>query len=781
MLSLRQIQSLILAISFTWLVGCGGGSDDSDDPTSPAPDPTPSPVVTPSPEVSPTPSPEASPTPSPEASPTPSPEASPTPSPEASPTPDVTPTPSPTPTTPPAAEWTMIWSDEFSGTAINDQNWGYEVNCFGGGNNERQCYTDRDVNSYVDDGYLHLVAREEEFSGPNAFDDDPSYDPNDTSKTQPFTSARVRTKDLFEFTYGRIEFRAQVPGGQGMWPALWMLPTDYVYGGWPRSGEIDVFEAVNLDTDWANEVHGSLHYGLPWPQWQPLSESYESDTIDFTGEFHTYAVEWEADEIRWYVDDVHYQTQHSDGWYNYIWLGQGEGFGVANPRAPFDEAFHIIMNVAVGGDWPGDPDTGWTEDRAMLVDYVRVYQCSSGNADGTGCEGIVPVDETVEVNDDNGAPNVTDFDVFADGPATFALEANGMQFNNTLTIQSYQAADGNVVIDTPDLGGEYGTVLDLTFNGPGNVFLSSGDMSGVSGVDSAFNLSGGSGWTNNGVLAFDLYVESIDSETSLLIKMDSGYPNLGSVTIDTPELGEWTRVHVSVADLLANPLAGGGGLDVNSVVNLFVIEPSGGTSSAKVLVDNISISCAVSANPEVWQQDQVCGVGPAINLTAPEGQADVFVDQISNWDIGVCCGGVVAEIIAEADRGNVIQFTYSTDTTVTFLQSAAPMDFSAYAGGTLEFDLFVEAQPTDAEWFMKTETYPDGTGDTPLTESVEGVAPIVGQWQHYTFNLDDLVSRTGSTLSLSRIQTPLVIFPAWGNQNGAIFRIDNVVLKEASN
>lgn len=726
MFNTKNILSLFLALSLSWLVGCGGDSDD----------------------------------------------------PEPSPTPD----PAPTPTPSPSIAWTMVWSDEFSGTALSAENWSYEKNCFGGGNNERQCYTDRSVNSFVEDGYLHLVAREEEFSGPNAFDDDPAYDPNDTSATQPFTSARVRSKNLFEFTYGRIEFRAQVPGGQGMWPAMWMLPTDNVYGGWPRSGEIDVFESVNLDTDWANEVHGTLHYGLPWPQWQPQGDSFASDEIDFTGEFHTYVVEWEADEIRWFVDDIHYQTQTSSGWYNYIWQSQEEGFAVANPRAPFDENFHIIMNVAVGGDWPGDPDTGWTEDRQMLVDYVRVYQCSAGNADGTGCEGLVPVDESVEINSDNGAPIVSAFNVFTDGPATFSFNANGTDFDNTLTIQSYQEAEGNVVIATPDLGGEYGTVLDITFSGTGNVFLSSGDMSGIMGIDSAFNLAGGSAWTNNGELSFDLYVESIDNETSLLIKLDSGYPNLGSVEIETPAVGEWTRVAVSVADILANPLAGGSGLDIGSVANLFVIEPSGGTSSARVWIDNIAFSCAVSANPEVWQQDQICSVEPAINLTAPAGQANVFVDEISDWDIGVCCGGVVAEIIADedVDRGNVIQFTYSTDTTVTFLQSAVPMDFSSYAGGTLEFDLYVVSEPTEASWLMKTETFPDGTGDTPLTESVEGVMPTVGEWQHYTFNLDDLVSREGSTLDLSSLQTPLVIFPAWGNQNGAVFRIDNVILSEAS-
>lgn len=680
--------------------------------------------------------------------------------------------------------WEMVWSDEFSDDAIDAGNWSHEVNCFGGGNNERQCYTDRADNSFVADGYLHLVAKEEAFSGPSVFDDDPNYNANDASTTLPYTSARVRSKNLFDFKYGRVEFRAQVPGGQGTWPALWMLPTDNVYGGWPSSGEIDVFEAVNLNTDAPNEVHGTLHYGLPWPQWQPLGDSFGSADVDFTGEFHTYAVEWEADEIRWYFDDAHYQTQTSEGWYNYVWQGQEQGFGVANPRAPFDEAFHIIMNVAVGGDWPGTPDTGWAEDRQMLIDYVRVFQCSVGNVDGTGCKGVVPVDDGVVANGDRGEPIVNAFDVFTDGPSTFSFDVSGATVANTLQIQSFQAEEGNVVIDVPDLGGDRGSVLDITFSGVGNVFLTSGDMSmsGVEGLSNAFTLGGGSGWAQNGALAFDMLVESIDSETRLQIKLDSGFPNLGSVEIDTPEVGQWQRVVVSVADLLANPLAEGTGLDLNEVPNLFVIEPVGGSGEARLMLDDISLECAVSANPEVWQQDQVCGIEPAVNLVAPEGQADIFVDAVSSWDISVCCGGVEVEVLPDSDasRGDVVRFSYSTDTTVTFFQSSVPMDFSAYAGGSLEFDLFVEAEPVDAVWTMKTETFPAGTGDTPLTESLEGVAPTVGEWQHYTFNLDDLVAREGSTLDLARVQAPLVIFPAWGNQTGAVFRVDNVVMKEAA-
>lgn len=697
-----------------------------------------------------------------------------------------TPTPTPTPTPVASAKWEILWSDEFDVDGAPDSTkWSFEVNCFGGGNNEQQCYTDRAKNTFVADGYLSLVASEEEFSGPNAFDDDPAYDPNDTSRTQPFTSGRVRTKDLFDFKYGRVEFRAQLPGGQGSWPALWMLPTDEEYGSWPRSGEIDVMEAVNLDVEGkANEIHGTLHYGLAWPQWTVSDTQYESDTADFTNEFHVYAIEWEENEIRWYIDGTHYQTQTADGWYNYILQGQEKGFDVASPTAPFDKDFHIIMNLAIGGDFPGDPDTGWTEDRKMLIDYVRVYQCSSNTTDGSGCKGLSdPIDDTIEVNTDAGAPLVNKTVLFDGSPKTLALNYNNTDFTNTLNIQAFQAEGSTVTITTPDIGGEYGQVMNVDFSGVSNMFLATEDLSAATDLDWGIQLNGGSGWSQAGELEFDLYIDSIAEGTELWVKMDSGYPNLGQIKIDLPELQTWTHVSISIAELIANPQASGSGLSIDKVLNPFVIEPVGDAPSASIQLDNISISCAVSAKPKPWQQDQVCDIQPAIdlNIETPNGQADIFIDTFSIWQLGVCCDGVVIEELEEEGRGNVIQFTYSTDTTVTFLQAPAPMDFSTYAGGTIEFDIFVESEPVDAVWVMKTETHfqSNTSGDVLLTDSIEGVAPPVGAWQHYTFNLDDLVSREGSNLDLSSLQTPLVIFPAWGNQNGAVFRIDNVIMKEA--
>jgi len=515
--------------------------------------------------------------------------------------------------------WRLLWQEDFSEDEIDESHWGHEVNCTGGGNNEGQCYTARPENSFVKDGVLHVVAKEEIHSGPALPDDDVNYDPNDTSRTLAYTSARLRSKNKFDFTYGRVEVRAKVPGGKGMWPAIWMLPTDSVYGGWPSSGEIDIMEAVNLGV-WANELHGTNHYGLKWPQWENHGQTLPM-AVNPADDFHVYAIEWEADEIRWYVDGQHYQTQTSEGWYNYVWQGQEKGFQVSNPRAPYDQDFHLILNVAVGGNWPGAPDAGWAEDREMLVDYVRVYQCHNpmvkphrGDEGYTGA-GCATVDETVEVNTDTGAPGINAFPLYADGPSTFTFDINGSPVNNTLAPGYWESVEGTVFQSEINVGGDYGLVWDIKFNGTGNVFLRSGDMSAVPSLETGVQLEAGAGWHNSGQLEFDIFVAEVAPDSQLLVKLDSGWPNAGEKIIDIPAVGEWYHVAVSIGDLQANPGPEGGGVDLSNVQTLFVLEHHG--EYASMQVDNIRLQCAFNTEPEHWQRDKTCGLSPRLASTTP--------------------------------------------------------------------------------------------------------------------------------------------------------------------
>ena len=256
------------------------------------------------------------------------------------------------------AGWKMVWADEFDGPAIDSANWTHEVNCWGGGNNEQQCYVDDAKNSFIQDGMLHIVALADNPTGSEG-------------ESMPHSSARLVSRDKADFKYGRFEARIKLPVGQGLWPAFWMLPSDDQYGGWAASGEIDIMEAVNLSPS-ANLVHGTLHYGGSWPMNTYTGEAYEPPA--YAGAtFYKYAVEWEEGAIHWFVDDVHYSTQTE-------WYTLNSDF-----PAPFDQKFFLILNVAVGGNWPGSPNAATSFPQEMVVDYVRAYECSQDTATGQGC------------------------------------------------------------------------------------------------------------------------------------------------------------------------------------------------------------------------------------------------------------------------------------------------------------------------------------------------------------------------------------------------------------
>jgi beta-glucanase (GH16 family) len=243
-----------------------------------------------------------------------------------------------------AQSYELVWEDEFDGSQLDLTRWEPQIGTgcpalCGWGNNELEYY--RAENAVVSGGFLTITARAESFGGAD------------------YTSARLRTKGLADWTYGRFEMRAKLPIGRGLWPAFWMLPTDETYGGWAASGEIDIMEYVGQKPD---QVLGTIHYGGTWPDNQSSSSTYTLPSGDFHDGFHTFALEWEPCTMRWYVDDVLTATRHS-------W----ESTGVYYP-APFDQAFHLLLNLAVGGNLPGPPDGSTVFPQEMVVDWVRVYQ-----------------------------------------------------------------------------------------------------------------------------------------------------------------------------------------------------------------------------------------------------------------------------------------------------------------------------------------------------------------------------------------------------------------------
>jgi beta-glucanase (GH16 family) len=240
------------------------------------------------------------------------------------------------------AEWTLVWQDAFDGVHVNEAKWNYETGGHGWGNNELQYYTGRKENVYVEDGFLIIEARKEIYENRN------------------YTSARLTTKNKGDWLYGKFEVRAKLPKGKGLWPAIWMLPTDWEYGGWAASGEIDIMELVG---DNPSKIYGSLHFGGVAPSNTFTNGNYSlKNGSDFSQAFHRFAIEWDTTAISWFVDDSLYATQTA--WYS---------SGAAYP-APFDKRFHFLLNVAVGGNWPGSPDSATLFPQRMYVDYVRVYR-----------------------------------------------------------------------------------------------------------------------------------------------------------------------------------------------------------------------------------------------------------------------------------------------------------------------------------------------------------------------------------------------------------------------
>ena len=244
-----------------------------------------------------------------------------------------------------AEKWKLVWSDEFNGKQLDYSKWGVKENAFGGGNHELQIYTDRKKNIRVENGRLIIEAHKD-----NA---------QIAGTQRQFSSGSIRTKHRGDWCYGKFEIRAKLPAGQGLWPAIWMLPTNDVFGSWAASGEIDIMEFRGHEP---NTYHGTLHFGGLWPNNRQSTGKLKLAEGNFTDVFRTFGIEWEAGEIRWYLDGKLWQTKKK-------WDTVGGKF-----PAPFTEQFHLVLNLAVGGKFPGNPNAQTSFPSKMEVDWVRVYQ-----------------------------------------------------------------------------------------------------------------------------------------------------------------------------------------------------------------------------------------------------------------------------------------------------------------------------------------------------------------------------------------------------------------------
>jgi beta-glucanase (GH16 family) len=285
--------------------------------------------------------------------------------------------------------WNLVWSDEFNDSTIDKTNWTFETGGNGWGNNELEYYTTRSQNVKTENGNLLIIARKESYSGKN------------------YTSARMKTFGLRSFTYGKIEARIKVPVGQGIWPAFWMMG---VNNSWPQCGEVDIMEHINLE----NKNYGTMH-------WDNNGHvSYGGNTSCDESKFHTYGIEWDANNIKWFLDGTQYFIAS---------IANG-----VNSTSEFHLPFYFLLNMAVGGNWPGNPNNATNFPDTMFVDYVRVYQQVTG----------------INENHDGNISS-----------ETYCLQNYPNPFNPVTTISFYLPLKAYTVIQVFDmLGREVSKVLD---------------------------------------------------------------------------------------------------------------------------------------------------------------------------------------------------------------------------------------------------------------------------------------------------------------------------------
>ena len=496
----------------------------------------------------------------------------------------------PAATAQPSQGWELAWADEFDGDALDAAKWNVQIGdgsalgIPGWGNNELQSYEAGNV--AVAGGHLIITALAKAGGG------------------RRYTSARINTDGKFALRYGRVEGRIRAPAGQGLWAAFWMLPSNSPYGSWPASGEIDIMEAFAHRP--APFVQGVVHYGMAWPLNVYAAKRYEG--VDPADAFHVYALEWDAERLRWFVDGAHYHTVPNTTYWNYYKDGASNAHRRGPKSAPFDQPFHLLLNLAVGGDLPGDPVADAFPGE-LRVDYVRVYRCALDGATGLGCAGLAaPVDPRVRPTAPEGVYEA-EYALYADAAGPLVLAdakrsrngetSPGEETTVPLRIIRVDGAGGAPALAEVRDAGTRGTVVDLATAG-GGFAIGTADASrlrlfGMAPVEDA---------SLAGEIQFDLRVlaDATDPASTLRVKLDSGAAEVGLVELPIADLpwNEWTSVTVQIGDMVRN--AGAASVvDLGRVRNLFVLEAVG---AVHLHVDAVRIRCG-------HKQRHGCGIAPS--------------------------------------------------------------------------------------------------------------------------------------------------------------------------
>jgi len=710
---------------------------------------------------------------------------------------------------PPSREWQLVWSDEFNSAELDPDNWEIQIGdgkAYGlnkWGNGEDQYYTDSPDNIRVEDGNMVISSLGD---GVPMSDVDPVYGNPNTD--YPFTSARVTTSERFEFTYGRVEARIKIQSAPGLWQAFWLLGSNSSpYVTWPQKGEIDIMEAWKVGE---SIIGGAAHFGTSGGRNQYRSKDASVDYDD--GEYHLYAVEWDGEQIRWFVDGEHFYTLAQKSYWNYYedstngWQGYVDKNGddiddnleankyleyqVATVNAPFDQDQYIIFNTAVNGSLPtsaslsADPTASYLGD--MMVDYVRVYQCESDPLlpPGTGCKSYLDTD-VGEAYYSNPAfrrdvpGEVSSFaaitELYIDGPGPESVLSIPYNFvsNNTASVTE--------VVDADNPSNTY--ILIETLPPVGSL-----SYVGLKRVDDATSILGGfDGYpVASGDFKFDLYIESYDVEMSspnLFIGMANSETESKAVSFKLSQAeyptGTWHRITIPVADIINGLSLGTSILELGKLSEVLRFSFN---SESRIRIDNLQFGCGGLA----------CGF---------VDEVPVFIDQVDPlWNRGIRGNDaqqkstlvnnpdypennlhhVQWEIIDTGEEGHdeVIQTTIGSglsaenpnypDQAVNFIGSENAISaIAALTDGEFRFDIRMISNPNNVDLYFKVDGAFTSTGEQPLTLSTP-----VGDWVTYNCSIKNLSSQG---LDVGTITAPFVMVPGLnGSGKDVVFQWDNV-------
>ncbi|MDA8694449.1 thrombospondin type 3 repeat-containing protein, partial [Pseudomonadales bacterium] len=703
---------------------------------------------------------------------------------------------------PMGSDWQLVWSDEFEGTALNTDNWEYQIGdgkfygLSGWGNEEEQYYTDSPDNVKVENGNLVITSLGD---GVPMSEVDAAY--GNPNRDYDYTSGRITTSERFEFTYGRVEASIKIASSPGLWQAFWLLGSNASpYGSWPQKGEIDIMEAWNFGQD---EIGGAAHFGTSGIfQYQSRDAVVDYDD----GEYHTYAVEWDAEQIRWYVDGDHFFTLTQKSYWNYYddatngWQGYADknndgiddnleinkylDYQVATANAPFDQDQYIILNTAVGGRLPAssgnypDPNASYLGD--MQVDYVRVYKCATPAQGGIACKNTDNATAPYFSNpvlENDVRPEVSSFvdftDIYIDGPGPENI------LGNPFVITSTDTASITEVTDSTDPSNDY-----LYFQSIG---VQPGVIPTVSFVradDSTTILAGFGGWPSaSGDIKFDLYIESYDETAASTPILAVGMANSPSqskfftLALGNYPAGEWHRVTVSVSDILS-----GSGIPNLNTRSLSEILRFMLNVPADIRIDNVQFACGglscgyidrvpvfIDAIDPLWTR------GIRGNDSQQKSSAFENPDYTENDQ-----HHVQWEFIDTGEEGHdtVIQTTIGpgrSDTdplypseAVNFVGSEnAVSAIAAFSEGEFRFDIRMMHNPNNVDLYFKVDGAGSSTGEQPLTLSTP-----VGDWVTYSCSIKNLQLQG---LDVGTITHPFVMVPGInGSGKDVVFQWDNV-------